>query len=159
MVRASVIYAQAWSQAWYQACGSLSPSPLSHTTHAYTQPSLPGCKAPQLSAESSGYSRPVGQTLWKPLFHIHSPPSVWTPEEVSGCPLSAGQAQCWRQLVILDACVCVFYLTLFEGIGTQHCCLLQVCRCDLQFRRFKRMRAVTKSDLNSCSKPWIVYAE
>lgn len=82
------------------------------------------------------------------------------PEEVSGCRFSAGQAWCWRQLVILGACVyaCVFYLPLFEGIDTQRCCLLQVCRCDLQCRRFTLTHAHTKSDLFFCTKvPPIFY--
>lgn len=69
----SLIYTskEAQSQAWQQACGSMSPtSSLNTLTHT------PQCltAAPRLSAGSSGYSRPAGQTLWKPLSHTHSPP-------------------------------------------------------------------------------------
>lgn len=72
------------------------------------------------------------------------------PEEVSSCRFSAGQAWRWRRLVILGACV--FYLPLFEGIGTQRCCLLQVCRCDLQCRHFTYMRTHAQN-LTSSSAP------
>lgn len=125
--------------------------PLSLTLKRHTHSSTPDCKAPRLSAGSSGYGRPAGQTLWKPFSHTHSPPpqgsggGIRLP--VQRRPGLALAAACDLRCL----CMRVFYLPLFEGIATQCCCLLQVCRCDLQCRRFTLMH--THINLTSSSAP------
>lgn len=81
---------------------------ISKHTHTYTH--SPQCltAAPQLSAGSSGYGRPAGQTLWKPLSHTHSPPPQGSGGDirlpVQRRPGLALGAAC--DLVCLCVCVC-----------------------------------------------------
>jgi len=63
---------------------------------------------------------------------------------------------CVGVCVCACVCVCVFYLPLFEGISTQCCCLLQVCRCDLQTRCFTR--AHTQNPASSSASKHLEYS-
>lgn len=130
--------------------------PLTHThTHIHAHSSVPDCKAPRLSAGSSGYGRPAGQTLWKPLSHTHSPPPQGSGGGI-GLPVQrrpglALAAACDLGCLCMDVCFISHSLRVSAhsaAVSSRYVGVIYSVDC----RRFKLMRTNAKSDLFLCSK-------